>query len=136
PLVPYTTLFRSHRVPPRILCVLRGNAFSFLPQLGDDPERLLAARHALAIVEGVTPALWVIVPGRAGRMRAEDRVLQAEQLVVGLRRLFAHDVEPGAHDLLVPQRLVERLLLDNRAAAGVDQDRGRFHQRQLTLPDQ
>ena len=69
-------------------------------------------------------------------MRAEDRVLQAEQLVVGLRRLFAHDIEPGAHDLLVPQRLVERLLLDNRAAAGVDQDRGRFHQRQLTLADQ
>src|ERR1700704_5783107 len=59
-----------------------------LPQFGDDPERLGAARHALAIVEGVAPALRMVVPSRAGRMRAEDRILQREQLVIGLRRLF------------------------------------------------
>src|SRR5205085_11595747 len=53
----------------------------FLSQLGDDPERLLPAGDALAIVEGVAPALPVIVPGRAGGVRAEDRVLQREQLV-------------------------------------------------------
>src|SRR5271166_6733521 len=53
-----------------------------VPQLGDDPERLLPARHALEIVEGVAPALPMIVPGRPGAMRAEDRILQGEQLVV------------------------------------------------------
>src|SRR5271169_2364542 len=39
-----------------------------------------------------------------GATRAEDRILQGEQLVVRLWRLFDHDVEPGAQDLLVAQR--------------------------------
>src|SRR5947199_748514 len=102
-----------------LFCVLRVSVVNLsLPQFRDDPERLRAARDALAIVERVAPALRMVVPGRAGRMRAEDRVLQREQLVIGLRRLFPHDVEPGAHDLLVAQSLIERLLLDDRAAAG------------------
>ena len=46
--------------------------FSSIPEFGDDPERLLAARHALEIVERVAPALPVIVPGRTGAVRGED----------------------------------------------------------------
>src|SRR5436309_15693610 len=109
-------LARSLRVPCEASAVFEVKR-SFLPQLGHDPERLLAAGDALAIVEGVAPALPVVVPGRAGGVRAEDRVLQLEQLVIGLRRLLAHHVEPGAEDLLVAQGLVERLLLDDRTAA-------------------
>src|SRR5690349_20747207 len=78
-----------------------------LAQLRDDPERLLPAGDALAIVEGVAPALPVVVPGWARGVRAEDRVFQREQLVVGLRRLLDHDVEPGGHDHLVVERAVE-----------------------------
>src|SRR5215471_11641088 len=63
-------------------------------QFGDDPERLLAARHALEIIEGIAPALPMIVPSRPGTVRAENRVLQCEKFMVGLWRLFDHDVEP------------------------------------------
>src|ERR1700680_3972358 len=56
-------------------------------QFRNDPKRRLAARHALEIVEGVAPALPMIVPGRPGAVRAEDGVLQGEEFVVGLGRL-------------------------------------------------
>src|SRR5271157_1365770 len=70
-------------------------------QFGDDPERLLAAGDALEIVEGVAPPLPMIVPGRTGAVRAEDRVFAGEELVVGFWRLLDHDVEPCTQDLLV-----------------------------------
>src|SRR5579864_8300961 len=89
-------------------------------QLGHDPERALAAGDALAIVERVAPALRVVVPGRAGGVRAEDRVLQGEEPVVGLWRLLDHDVDAGGHNDLIVERVVERVLVDHRAAAGVD----------------
>src|SRR5216684_7877240 len=79
--------------PLRTLCALCGEV-SLVAQFGDDPERLLAAGDALEIVEGVAPPLPMIVPGRTGAVRAEDRVLQGEQLVVGLGRLLDHDIEP------------------------------------------
>src|SRR5260370_12303932 len=110
--------------PLRNLCALCGEV-RLVAQFGDDPERLLAAGDALEIVEGVAPALPVIVPGRPGAVRAEDRVLQGKQLMVGLWRLFDHDVEPGTEDLLVAQRHIERLFVDHRAAAGAGPDRRR-----------
>src|SRR6267378_6167785 len=76
--------------PLRTLCALCGEV-RLVAQFGDDPERLLAAGDALEIVEGVAPALPMIVPGRPGAVRAEDRVLQGKQLVVGLWRFFDHD---------------------------------------------
>src|ERR1700730_10875354 len=92
----------SRGAPLRTLCSLCGEV-SLVAQFGDDPERLLAAGDALEIVEGVAPALPMIVPGRPGAVRAEDRVLQGKELVVGLWRLLDHDVEPGTEDLLVAQ---------------------------------
>src|SRR5207248_1841504 len=85
-----------------------------IAQFGDDPERPLAAGDALEIVEGIAPPLPVIVPGRTGAVRAEYRVVHCKQLMIGLGRLFDHDVEPGAQDLLVAQRHIERLLVDHR----------------------
>src|SRR5260370_40025627 len=86
--------------PLRNLCALCGEV-SLVAQFGDDPERLLATGDALEIVEGVAPALPMIVPGRPGAVRAEDRILQGKQLVGGLGRFFDHDIQPGTGDLLV-----------------------------------
>jgi hypothetical protein len=61
---------------------------------------------------------------------------QGEQLVLGCGRLLDHDVEPGPADPVGDQCIMERVLVDHRAAAGIDQDRRRFHQPQLAHPDQ
>src|SRR5216683_5944145 len=60
--------------PLRTLCALCGEV-RLVAQFGDDPERLLAAGDALEIVEGVAPALPMIVPSRPGAVRAENGVL-------------------------------------------------------------
>ena len=43
-------------------------------QFGNDPQRLVAADHPLAVVEGVAEAGVPIVPGRAGEMRGQHYV--------------------------------------------------------------
>src|SRR3989442_9071375 len=78
-----------------------------LPQLGDDPERLVAARHPLDVVEGVPESLGPVLPGRPGRVGREGDVLEAEERVVDERRLFHHDVEPRGGNLLRQQRVAQ-----------------------------
>ena len=46
------------------------------------------------------------------------------------------DVQAGAEDPALAQRLVQRLAVDDRATGGVDQDGGRLHQRQLAAADE
>src|SRR5262249_25462521 len=55
-------------------CALCGEV-GLIAQFGDDPEWVLAAGDALEIVEGIAPALPVIVPGRPGGVWTEDDVL-------------------------------------------------------------
>src|SRR5665213_2618259 len=45
-------------------------------------------------------------------------------------------VEPGGHDDFVVERVVERDLVHHRTAAGIDEDGGLLHHRQLSLADQ
>src|SRR6516164_11680342 len=85
------------------------------PQLGDDPQRLLAAGDALDIVERVAERLLPVLPARSCQMRRQDDVLQGEQLVLGCRRLIDHDVEPGSTDPVGGQRIIERVLVDHGA---------------------
>src|ERR1700683_5381740 len=78
---------RASDASPRVLSVAFGSRNDDLElhrvaQLGDDPERALDAGDAIAIVEGVAPALRVVVPGRTGGVRAEDRVLQGEEPMI------------------------------------------------------
>src|SRR6266511_4690654 len=63
-----------------------------LSQLGNDPERLVAARHPLDVVEGVPEGLGPVLPGRSRRVRRERDVLEAEERMVDERRLFHHHV--------------------------------------------
>ena len=60
-------------------------------------------------------------------MRRGDDVLELEERAVGAR-LLGEDVEPGGGDPALLERGVERVLVDDAAAGGVDQ-----HQRRLDL---
>jgi hypothetical protein len=82
-------------------------------------------RNAFFQFSQLGPAIWGV------RM-----MWQGEQLVLGCGRLLDHDVEPGPADPVGDQCIMERVLVDHRAAAGIDQDRRRFHQPQLAHPDQ
>ena len=48
----------------------------------------------------------------------------------GVRRLDLQHVQPGAGDATLLQHLGQRLLIDDRPAGGVDEERRRLHQRQ------
>ena len=68
-------------------------------------------------------------------MRRGDDVLELEQRAVGARLLGEH-VEPGRGDPALLQRGVERVLVDDPAAGGVDEDQVGAHLVQLRVADQ
>src|SRR5712691_10522415 len=89
------------------LRAMESSLLVLLSQLGDDPERLVASRHPLDVVEGVPESLGPVLPGRSCRVRSERDVLEAEERMVDERRLFHHDVEPRGGDLLRQQRVAQ-----------------------------
>src|ERR1700677_2788583 len=66
--------------------------------------------------------------GPAQRMRGENDVVELQDRIVGVGRLLLQNVEPGAGDAAFLQSLGQRLLVDDRAARGIDQIAGRLHQ--------
>ena len=78
----------------------------------------------------------VVLPGDVADVRGEQRVGQRPQRVVGRQRLVVVDVERGAGDPLLAQRLDQRRLVDDRAAGGVDQPAVRPEQVELVGADQ
>src|SRR2546428_11739183 len=65
-------------------------------QLRDDPERLVAGRDTLDVVEGIPEAALPVVPRRPRHVRRERHVLEGGERMVGGRRVVHHDVEAGA----------------------------------------
>ena len=68
-------------------------------------------------------------------MRRQDHVVQPDQWIVGRERLDLEDIEAGAGDLAIAQGGHQRLLVDQLAAADVDEVRRRLHQGQLRRAD-
>src|SRR5881397_3042791 len=99
------------------------------------PARPSASADALDVVEPVAEPLRPVLPGRAGRVRREGDVLQRVERVIGLRRLLDQHVEPGRQDLSARQRLMERRLVHDGPAAGVDEDGGLLHHPELARAD-
>ena len=73
---------------------------------------------------------------RARQVRREQEVGRVAQRRVGRQRLLREDVQRGARELARAQRRDERLLVDERAARGVDEQRAGPQQRQARRVDQ
>src|SRR5262245_14939868 len=69
-------------------------------------------------------------------MRREDDVVHLAQWMIGGQRLDVEHVEPGAGDLVLPQRRQQRRLLDDGTARGVDDVGRRLHQAELLCADE
>ena len=69
-------------------------------------------------------------------MRRQDHVVQADQWIIGGKRLDLEDIESRAGDPAIAQGGHQRLLVDQLAPADVDEIRGRLHQGQLRRADQ
>jgi len=61
--------------------------------------------------------------------RQDDVVEVLEGVGLNRQRLLDVDVDPGPEDPALAQRLDQRVLVDDRRAGGVEQDRGRLHHR-------
>jgi len=61
----------------------------------------------------------------------EHDVRKRQQRIAGLERLVVEDVEAGGRHLAVGEGVEERVPLDERAAARVDQDRRPLHEGEL-----
>ena len=69
-------------------------------------------------------------------VRRDDAVVETQQRIVGVDRLDLGDVERRPRQPPALEGRGERAAVDDRAARGVDQDRGRFHQRQRASVDE
>src|SRR5882724_13387272 len=71
-----------------------------------------------------------------GRVRRERNVRQARQRMIFRQRLDVEDVEPGMADVARLQGLDHRVLIDDRAARGVDEDDSGLHLTDTLARDQ
>ena len=124
----------------------RGAALSHRGARGAFPaKRSLALAHGLRIDEvrwgtavsdvehGAKGALGQAAHafvGEADAVRRHDDVVELQQRIRRWRRLFLEDVEAGTGKSAADERIVERALIDDRAARGVDQVGARLHQAQ------
>ena len=83
-----------------------------------------------AVVDGLGQIAPHGVGGVPGDVRGEHHVGECEQRVVGRNRLDGEHVQAGGGQPAGAQRVDERLLVDDRAAGGVDQHRVGLHQGQ------
>src|SRR6185437_17006715 len=97
----------------------------------DAAHRPAAAQHQRQFLTDPPLARGIETSGSGGDMRGEDNVVHAEQRIVAARRLLFQDVEPGAGDPALLQRLDQRRLVDSRPAPRVDEERATLHQTEL-----
>src|SRR5437870_3336632 len=99
------------------------------------PERL-PAEVALEVIEEDLDDPAVLVRDRARGVGAHEDVLKGPQLTLEREGLPLEHVECCAAEAALAERLDERDLVDERAPADVDENRGRPHGRQLVGSDQ
>src|ERR1700694_4083236 len=77
-------------------------------------------------------------PRHACDMRRHDDVGKLKQRMAGRRRLLLENIEPGAGKLAGHQRVIQRRLVDNPTACGIDEIGRRLHAlqaRRIEHPD-
>src|SRR5437867_3295968 len=101
----------------------------------DDDVRRLAGEIVLDVLDGPQQAIADDFGRLPGVVRREHHARERDEGIARFERFVVEDVEAGARDLALPERVEQRVALDQRAAAGVDEDRGRLHQRELATPE-
>src|SRR4051794_479605 len=95
----------------------------------------LALQHLDHLHRDLERAALLRLEGAAGAMRRAYNIRQRKERRVLRRRLDLPDVEPSGEEAPALQRVIQRRLVDDAAARGVDQDGGLFHQRELRSAD-
>ncbi len=97
-------------------------------------------RIALEIVQDVldrtTQHLLVGFLGHKADMRRTDDIVELQEGIVGVDGFSLEHIQASPSDAPVAEGIDERRLIDDGAASGIDQVRGRFHQSQLASADE
>src|SRR5207253_11496470 len=84
-------------------------------------ERRLAPQYRMTVAEHDLELIQQAAPRAAGDMRSEYHVSQGGEAVARGPRLHGVRIEARAGDRVCFQRLVQRVLVDQPAAAGIDE---------------
>src|SRR5665213_3598355 len=101
----------------------------------DDADRF-AIQEAPNVLKDVGIIPLVVLLTDVAEMRRDDDVLDLAIGMIERQRLDVKHVEAGAGDLLLVERVEQRLLVDDRAARGVDQIGGLLHQPEFFRGDE
>ena len=93
----------------------------------DEIFRPLAREHAQGLFGRRRAHVLARFLRHAGKMRGQDGIVQRKQGMAGFQAVVLEDVEHRAGDGFLPQGLDQRVFLDHRAAADVDQPGRGFH---------
>src|SRR5690348_7935914 len=106
-----------------------------LERLGIGDVFRLAVEKSENVVDGAGVKISETFDGRKPKMRRKHRVRQIAERIVRRQRLSVIDIERG-NDSSGTSGRNQRLLIDNRTARGVDQNRALFHQREFGAADE
>src|SRR5687768_485104 len=98
-------------------------------------EQRLAAVEAVEVLSKEIGGGVPVIRPETRRVRRDDDVRQVPEWTCRVEGLVFEDVEARARDGAVPQGLGQRRLVDEFAAADVDEDRVASHRRQLLTTD-
>src|SRR5207249_3704127 len=104
---------RGHHTRRRLAVEIREDRFGGLPE--EDP---------------------VALGSHEAQVRRQHDVVEAEERVAIRQRLDVEHVQRGAGDAARAQRVQQRLLVHDRLARGVDEERARFHEGQVARGDE
>jgi hypothetical protein len=101
----------------------------------DDIAQLLAAQKTVKVVAEQIDGFVPMRRAKARAVRRDDDVRQRPVWTRWLEWLVIEDVEHRAADLAAPQRLLERVVVDDLPARDVDDHRAGIEQRELCGAD-
>ena len=120
------TLSAPPDAPPELLRA-PGEGSKGQCRLGGAAGHLFAAQAGEQIVDGAAGHEKTGLIGSAAKMGQDDAVVEPQEGMVARQGFRIGDVHDGAGDLVLPERVDQRVVVDNAAAGDVDQVGGLFH---------
>src|SRR5262245_2532832 len=132
-----TVAYRVSELVPGIVASLQVSPARQREDFGvDDPPRAASGQDVGNVLGGKDFEIVHRLLGVERDVGAGDQVRPREQRMIGRRSLRDEDIERGASDPSVVQRSDQGVLIDDAAAGGVDDERGRLHRTQQSIVDQ